>query len=96
MRNVFLQNVRCLRPSQRMTAVGNRMKTALATCMSHLSTGISFADVVVTEWCFNQTDAVADITADWFVFADGTKLSVDKYWSRVSKQVDSLGHAWEF
>ena len=61
--------------------------------MSRLSTGISFADVVVMGWRLNQTDT--DITADWLVSADGTNISVDKYRSHVSKQVDSLGPAWE-
>ena len=85
MNNVFLQNVRRLQPSQRVTAVGNQMITTLATCMSHLSTDINFADIVVTEWRLNQTDI--DITACWFVSADGTSIPVDKYWSRVLKQV---------
>jgi len=80
--NVFLQNVRCLQPSQPMTAVGNQMITALAACMPQLSTGISFADNVVTEWRLYRADT--DITADWFVSANGTNIPVDKYWSRVS------------
>ena len=75
----------------RVTAVGNRMITALATCMSHLFACISIADAVVTERRRNQIDTVIDITADWFVSADGTNIPVDKYWSRVAKQVDSLG-----
>jgi len=37
--NVLLQNVCCLQLSQRMTAVGNQMITALAACMPQLSTG---------------------------------------------------------
>jgi len=89
--NVFLHNVRCLQPSRRMTAVGNQMITALAACIPQLSTSISFADNVVTEWRLYQADT--DITADWFVSADGTNIPVDKYWSRVSRQGDdSLGH----
>lgn len=88
--NVFLQNVRCLQLSQRMAAVSNQMLATLAACMPQLSTGISFADNVVTEWRLYQADT--DITADWIVSADGTNIPVDKYWSRVSKQVDSLGH----
>ena len=88
MNNVFLQNVRRLQPSQRVTAVGNQMISALAACMSHLSTDISFADVVVVEWRLNQAET--HTTGDWFVSADGTNIPVVKYWSRVSKQEDSL------
>jgi len=47
--NVFLQNVQCLQPSQRMTAVGNQMITALAACMPQLSTGIALQ----TTWLRN-------------------------------------------
>lgn len=88
--NVFLQNVWCLQPSQRVADVGNQMLTALAACMLQLSTGISFADNVVTEWRLHQADT--DITADWIVSADGINIPVDKDWSSVSKQVDSLGY----
>jgi len=76
--NVFLQNIWCLQPSQRITAVGNQMITVLAACMPQLSTGISFADNVVTEWRLYRADTDIDITADWFVSADGTNIPVDK------------------
>jgi hypothetical protein len=87
--NTFLQNVRCLQPSQRSSTAGNTMIAALCNCMPQISTGISFADKVITEWRLYQADT--EITPDWVVSSNGVLLTVDKYWSRVSKQVDSLG-----
>jgi len=80
--NVFLQNVRCLHPSQRMTAVGNQVITALLLACLSCPWAFSFSDSVVTDWRLYQADT--DITAYWFISADGTNIPVDKYWSRVS------------
>jgi len=38
--------------------------------MPQLSTGISFEDNVVTKWRLYKADT--DITADWFISANGT------------------------
>ncbi len=81
--NVFLLNVRCLQPTQRASGTSSQMVAALCNCMPQISTGISFVDNVTTEW--RLYEAESGIKSEW------VNLPVDKYWSHVSQQVDSLG-----
>lgn len=60
--NVFLQNVHCLQPSQHVSTESRQMITAMCDCMPQISTGISFIDNTVTEWCLNEADT--GITSD--------------------------------
>lgn len=66
------------------------MINTLATLVPHVACGLNFLDSMSTEWRLYQADA--DILPEWAESADGHVVSIDDFWSQVSKQKDGLGN----
>ncbi len=84
LKNVLLQNIRCLNPSLRKEQMTNQMILSVLLHIPHVSSEPNVADKIAREWHIYQHDT--DILESW-----SQDANIDQYWAHIFKLRDVLG-----
>jgi len=77
LKNTFLFNIQCLKPSMRRNPDSIQMMKQLAASVPRIACEMNFLDSLSTEWRLYQADA--DIPLEWVETPNGHVASVDEY-----------------